>query len=884
MSAPGRYRLLLRLLPPTYRRDHAEALERLFADTLAGWREERGEPGIAFWAAVTGDVVRAALLEWAHALVGVLRPDPARTVGETMASWVGDLRFALRQIVRQPTHALMVVVLMTLGVAGNAAVFRVVDGLFLKPLPFDEPERLVDLDETAPQWNLEFVGIAYPDFVAWRGENRAFEHMAVYSASGANLAEGGSAERVTLVMATHDLDDVLRLEPELGRFFTAEEDVPGPATVALLTRDFWVRRFASDPAVIGRTISLDGRPVEIIGVLPGAADFVARADLWTPLGEDEDGESGWYLSGIGRLHREATIDQAREDLTAIHRARITERDVNEITSPVLHSLRERYLGAYEASSAFLLAAVGVVLLIACANIAGLMFARSLARGREIAVRLAMGAPRSRIVRQLLTESTLLALAGAIAGGALGVWASGLVVGRLATQFPSWIRFDLDLGVALFTVGLTGASALLFGLAPALHAARQPAASLAGSGRATASRGRRRALSALVAGEVALAVGLLVVGGLSVLDAHRVGRIDPGFAVEGVTTWSMALPSLRYENDEARLAFIDRYLERLRAIPGVQGATLASSLPLSGHWGWFYRVEGAPPRAEGEENPVVLTRAVTPGYFEAMGVRILEGRGFDDFDGREDGTRAVVVNETFVRTHLGGEDPIGRRIHPGTGLPADPRWITVIGVAQDVRHYGLDQPVRPGVYQPMRQLVPGTLRVALRTAPEAPSPLPAARAVTAELDPELPLFGERTMAGTLDDSLWTRRATSWVIGAFSLVALLLSVAGLYGVVSYTVGQRAREISVRMAVGARAEQVRAQVVRQGMAVVGIGVAIGLVAVLAMSGLMASILAEVRPIEPLVYLGVVAILVAVAALANWLPARRAAALDPMLVLRSE
>ena len=880
------YRALLRLLPPGYRRQHGAALERLFRDTLTEWRRERGAPGAGFWLSVIGDASRAAAAEWLRALGDAVRPDPARGVGEHMSTLMGDVRFALRQVARQPAHGLMVVLLMTLGVGGNAAVFRIFDGLFLKPLPFEEAERLLDLDETAPRWDLEFVGMAYPDFVAWRRDNRSFEGMAVFTGSGANLSDGVSAERVSLVQASHDLDDVLRIEPEIGRFFTEEEDVPGPPRVALLTHGFWESRFAADPSVVGRTISLSGIEVEIIGVLSRTADFVADAEIWIPLGEDVDSDSGWYLSGVGRLLPGVSLEQAREDLLAIHKGMIADRDVNDITSPVLHTLRERYLGDYEASSGFLLGAVGIVLLIACANIAGLMFARSLARGPEIAVRLAMGAPRGRIVRQLLTESAILAVLGAAAGAALGAWSSGLLVERLRRQFPSWVTFDLDGTFVAFTVLVTAGAALLFGLAPALHAAGQPAASLGGSSRSTASRRRRRALSTLVAAEVALAVGLLVVGGLSVLDAHRVGRIDPGFAIEGVTTWRVELPAVRYENSEARLAFVDRYLERLQAIPGVLGATAASSLPLSGHWGWFYSVEGAPPRDEGESNPVVLTRAVTPGYFDAMDVRIVQGRALDDFDGREDGARAVVVNETFVRTHMAdGRDPVGRRIHTGQSPPADDAgWITVVGVARDVKHYGLDEPVRPGVYQPMRQIPRAGFMVAVRSAPGAASPLPTVRAITAEMDAELPLYQERTMKTILDDSLWTRRATSWVIGAFSTVALLLAVAGLYGVISYSVGQRAREISIRMAMGARAQQVRGQVVRQGMVVVAAGVAVGLGVVLALGGVVSRILSQVGPTEPIVYVGVCALLVVVAGLASWLPARRAAALDPMAVLRSE
>ena len=872
------YRLILRLFPRDYHATHGRALERLFRDALGDWREQHGRASPRFWAAVVWDSARAAMEEWRSR---VERPEGARTMGERMSSVMGDVRFALRQVVRQPSHGITVIVLMALGVAGNAAVFRIVDGLFLKPLPFEESERLIDLDETAPQWNLEFVGIAYPDFLAWRERNQTFESVAVYQDQGANLSDGVTAERVELVSASYDLDDVLRIEPELGRFFDAAEDAPDGARVALLNHGFWRERFSADPAVLGRTLTLDGEAVEIIGVLPTAADFVAESDLWVPLREHVDNDSGWYLAGVGRLREGVTLERALEDLTGVHRSMIEDgRAVNEITSPVLHTLRDRHLGRYRTSSWFLLGAVGVVLVIACANIAGLMFARSLARGSEIGIRLAMGAPRMRIVRQLLVESLLLATAGAAAGAALGLWGSGLLVDRLNEQFPPWVTFDLDVRFLVFTLFLTGGAALMFGLAPALHSAGRPAASLAATGRSIGSRPRRRALSALVVSEVALAVGLLVVGGLTVVDAHRLSRIEPGYAVAGVSTYRLQLPSTRYPDADARLAFVDAYLERLRAIPGVAGATVASSLPLLGHWGWFFNVEGAPPPAE-DDTPVVLMRSVTPGYFETMGVEIARGRALEAFDGREDGAGVVVVNEMFVRTFMeDGRDPIGRRINTGDDDP----WLTIVGVARDVKHYGLDEPVRPGVYQPIRQVPLSGFLVALRTEPGASSPLPAARATTAELDPELPLYAERAMSAIVDESLWARRATSWAIAAFSIVAVLLAVAGLYGVISYSVQQRAREIGLRMAVGARSDQVRGEVVRQGLVVVLAGVLIGVLSALAMGRVVEQLLSQVEPTEPGVYVGVVALLVLVATIANWIPARRAAATDPMVVLRTE
>lgn len=873
------YRLLLRLFPRSFREDHAAEMESLYRTMRREWEEVRGGVGPRFWMSLTWDTCREAAGEWLTLSRDILRSTTTTTVGDTMSAFFGDVRYAVRQLLRQPGYGLMIVLLMTFGIAGNAAVFRVFNGLFLRPLPFENPERLVDLDETAPQWDLEFVNMAYPDFAVWRRDNRTFEAMTVFQQGGLNFAAEGSAERIDYLAATHDIDDVLGIEPHLGRFFTAEEDVEDGAYVGLVSMGFWERQFGGSPDVLGQTVMVNGRALEIIGVLPEEARFVGEADLWIPLQRPESDDSGWGLSGIGLLRPEVTVEQAAADLTAIHRGMVEARPVNEITSPVIHSLRDRYLGDFRLGSGFLMGAVGIVLLIACANIAGLMFARSLAREGEMSIRLAMGAPRMRIIRQLLTESVLLAGVGAAVGTALGFWASSYLVNAMDDQFPSWVTFDLDLRFVAFTLAVTMGAAILFGLAPALQASGAKL-NLSSSTRTTASGAKRRIMSTLVAAEVAMAMVLLVVGGLSTLDVRRLSAVDPGFVSEGVLTYRLQLPNTRYPDAEARTAFATAYLESLRRLPGVTNATLASTLPLSGHWGWFYEADGHE-RSEDDANPVVLNRVVTPGYLETMGVPLVRGRTFNDFDGREEGTQAAIVNETFVRTHLSHvEDPVGARIRTGPQAP----WVTVVGVARDVKHYGVDQEMRPGVYLPWQQFPLSRFMAALTTDGDPAQLAAAARRATAELDPELPLFSVNTMDVQLAESLWTRKATSGLIAIFSTVALLLAVAGIYGVISYTVGQRTQEISIRMAMGAQGGQVLSQVVRQGMRLVTVGVVVGLVVSVAGAGLMAGMLVDVSAREPWVYLGVTLVLLGVAAAANYLPARRAARLDPMGVLRGE
>ena len=848
----------------------------LYADMRREWEEEGRGSAFRFWWGLGWDAVTGAAAAWVSPSLRTTR----RTfdLGDHMSTLLQDLRYALRQLRRQPVFSATIVLLVAIGIAGNAAVFRMFNGLFLRPLPFPEAHRLVDLDVTAPEWDLDYVSVAIGDYRDWTEGNRSFESLAVFFQSGGNLSADGGAERVTYLMASHTLDDVLEMEPAMGRFFVEEEDQPDVPLVALLSAGFWERSFGADPDVVGRTFRLDGNEVEVIGVLPPSAAFLGDEDLWVPLREDD--VSGYYLRGIGRLLDGVTPEAAQEDLLRVHRAQIEDRSVNEITSPVVAPLRDRYLGDSRLGSTILFGAVGVVLLIACANIAGLMFARAVGRAREVAVRRALGAPRSRLVRQLLTESVVLAGLGGALGAAGGLWASTRLLNRLGEQFPPFVTFDLDPRFLGFVISATAGAALVFGLLPALRASRSDARHVR---RGTPSAGTRRGLRFLVGGEVALAAVLLVVAGLLTTDLRSLNRVDPGFDAANLLTWRIQLTGTQYPSSEERLAFTELYRERLGRIPGDTDVVISSNLPLMGHSGWFFEVEGATdPAAEdgAPSSPVVLRRWATPGYFQAMGVPILQGRAFDDFDGREEGTQVVVVNQAFVRTHLAdGTDPIGQRIRAGTG-----EWMTIVGVSQDVLHYGVDTEMRPGTYEPLRQNAGAFLQVALRSTLSPAELRTAARAATAEVDPELALFDVETMATRMDDALLTRRSTSWMVGIFSAVALLLAGAGLYGVISYSVGQRRQEIGIRMAMGARSAQVGRSVVREGMVIAALGVGVGLATALALGGLVSGVLVGTAASDPTVYLGVGGLLLAVAGLANWLPARRAARLSPMNTLRTE
>jgi predicted permease len=801
-----------------------------------------------------------------------------------MHSVIHDVRYAFRTLFKQPAYALTVIGMLTLGIAGNTAIFSVFNGLFLRPLPFSEPEQLVNFDETAPRWDLEYVGMAYPDFDAWREHNETFQSMAVIDDNSYAVMLQGEAQRVQGAEVTHDLAAVLRIQPVLGRFFTPEEDRPGGERVVMLGHGLWQREFGGETDILGNTLNLDGRPYTIIGVLPEDAAFVNDAELWIPLATDVTENPGsWYMDGIGRLKPGVTIEAALEDLTRIHKNMIEDRPANEITSPVVLPILERFLGDYRLGTTAMLGAVGMVLLIACANIAGLMLARSIARSREVGIRLAMGAQRRRIAQQLLTESFVLAVAGALPGLALGYAGTTAMMSMMPDLLPSWITFAIDYRVVLFTLSLTMGAALVFGLMPALQASNSNVQGVlhASSGRSTETALKRRSLSVLVVGEIALALVLLIVTGLSVLDVRALLNVDPGFTTQNVLTYRLGLPSERYGDREQRLAFFADHLEEIRALPGVDAAGATTARPLGGHWGNFFEIEGAPPLGPDEQNPVILNRIVSIGYLDAIGVTLLGGRDFTESDGRSEESLAVIVNETFARRFWPGEDAIGRRIrYPGEDNP----WATVVGVVHDTKHYGLDTPMRPGVFQPHRQNAMGAMSIVIRSTVDPLSLVSSVRRMVQARDPELPLDNVTTMSEALDESLWARRAASWLAAIFSAVALLMAVGGIYGVISYGVSQRTHEISIRMALGARGGQVLRQVMRQGSLLVSTGVVLGLGGAYAAAHAISPALFGVDPGDLRVYGVVTLILGGVTLLANFLPARRAAGLDPMSGLRGE
>ena len=560
---------------------------------------------------------------------------------------------------------------------------------------------------------------------------------------------------------------------------------------------------------------------------------------------------------------------------------------NEVTAPILAPLKDRYLGDFRTVTNVLLAAVGIVLLIACVNIAGLMMVRASARAREIAIRTAIGASRSQIVRQLLTESLVLAAAGGILGVLTGSVCLRAMISLMPDDLPRWVSFQFDARFTIFAVAITGASAVLFGLAPSIQASGfDMRGCLQDAGlRASLSRGRRGALSALVAGEIALALMLLISAGLLVQAFRKVLHVDPGFRSENVMTYRISLPEAKYGKSEQQVAFFQNVVDRLRRMPGVKSAGAASAPPLGGHSGWFFRAEGGRAFGPKDPDPVVLPVITTPGYFDAIGITFLAGRTFDERDGDPKGSRVAIVNQSFAQEYWPekhqSQDLIGKRIRYSWDKD---KWMQVVGVTRDEKHYGLDQEMRPSVYVPHRQMSNNTMSIVLRGAIEPRGLVTPAREILRQIDPDLPMFDIRSMTETLDRSLWARRAYSWLFGAFAVVALVLAMAGIYGVVSYAVSQRTHEIGIRMALGAQSGQVLRQVLGSGMVLVSIGVVVGLAATLWASRMLETLLFGVSSRDLPVYASVIIGVACVALLANLVPARRAAAVDPMKALRFE
>jgi len=789
-----------------------------------------------------------------------------------------DLGFGARTLRKNPGFTTIAVLILALGIGGNTVVFSLVNGLYIKPLPFPHPEQLVDLDETAPQWHLQYTGINYDDFAAWRERNRTFAGMAHWRAGEFNLATELASDRLPGQQVTHDLAAVLGIRPVLGRMFTAAEELRGGPKVALIGHHIWQDWFGGNRKVLGKTITIDAEVYEIIGVLPPTAVLPSRAAVWIPFSAKPEAYAGM---AIGRLEPGVTAEQAAADLLRIHRERIPESPENAITAPVVQPLLDRYLGGGRSIAILLQGAVTVLLLIACANIAGLVLARSLTRSPEFGLRAALGGSRRQLVRQLVTESLLLAALGGVAGVLLGRWLLDGLLAWLLTDLPAWVQLGMDFRFLGFVLAAVALCATIAGLIPALHLlSRLDLHSILGPGarQASGTAARVTLMRGLVVSEIALAMLLLLMAGSLGRALLRVQRIDPGIRPEHVLTYGIQLPQATYGDDAARLAFFRQHLERLRGLPGVEAASASTVLPFSGyHLGNFFEPEGGLPGGPDVQAPVVLTRMSFPGYFETMGIPFRSGRSFTEQDWRY----RIIVNETLARLFWPGENAVGKRIRSvGGGAP----WLEVIGVAGDVRHYGLEADVRPGVYVPFQAMPQPFVGLVVRTEGDPMALAPAVRALLREQDPTLPASGLATMEQRIRRSLSLRHVYSVLITAFAVLAAAMATAGLYGIVAYVVGRRTREFGIRLALGAPTRRILGGVLRDGLQLAATGIGLGLLGGVLANSALHGLLAGVSPFDPLTLAGVAALMGGVVIIAAIVPARRAAALDPMEVLRRE
>src|SRR5215469_4644630 len=803
------------------------------------------------------------------------------------------LRYGFRFLRAKPTFSFMVVGMLVLGIAGNAAIFSLFDSVFLRPLPFAEPDSLVDVDETAPRWNLVHVGVSNADLWHWEYENSTFEGMAFFRSPRLNLSIGNTTERIQAAQVTQKMLDVLRLKPLLGRTFTAEEDKPGAAGVVLLSYRLWQRLFNGNPRVLGELAKLDDEPYTIVGVLPREAVFPDRAELWVPLVTDPNVRSGYYVNGIGRMRPGVTVACAQADLFRIHKAMIAQGyTTNQITSPIVMPLRKRYVGDLAIVAGALFAGVAIVLLIACVNISALMMVHSSARSRELAIRAALGASRGRIVTQLLSETAILAGIGGFVGIVIAQASLHAILPFISNKLPQWISLSLDWRFALFSLAITCGAAMLFGLVPAFQSSRiDIPGSLQDVGtRTTTTRSQRTALNAFVVSEVSLALILSISAGLLLQAFRKIMQVDPGFRPENVLTFVVSIPEVSYPKPEQRIAYFDRLLARLQALPGVKDAGSTSSPPLGGQWGGVFEAEDGRSYNPNGDNPTVTQIAVTPGYLSAIGMTLLQGRVLVQQDGEPNPRLVAMVNETFVKHFWNGASPVGRHIRRIGAKD----WLQVVGVLKDEKHYGLEHDTLPSVYLPYPTAMSTSLRgderafqemsIILRTLGDPRLLVDPAREIIRQIDSDVPMYGVQTMMEALDQALWTRKAYSWLIGAFAVVAVLLSAAGIYGTVSYRVGQRTREIGLRMALGADRNQVMSEVLFGGMRTVLVGLSIGFVGALASARILQRLLFNIDSRDPKIFGFVVLGLIATALLAVVIPARRAAKVDPIIALRYE
>ncbi len=814
-----------------------------------------------------------------------------------------DFRYALRTVAKNPAFAAVAILALALGIGANTAIFSVVNAVLLKPLPYDEPDRLVMLWGNVQRAVVERRGNSFPDFFDWRDRNRSFEAMAAVMDTNFTLEIGDEPERVLGEIISAAYFPILGIKARAGRVFAAEEDSkPGAAMVAVIGEGLWTRRFGGDPSAIGRTLQLSRRSYTIVGVAPkGFRGMSDQAEIWIPvmaadLGEmlAERGTRGF--PALARLKRGVGIAQAQAEMNGIS-AQLEKAypRTNEKRGVEVAPLHTEVFGDLRLALLVILAAVGFVLLIACANVASLMLARAESRQKEMAVRIALGAGRWRLLRQLTIESLTLAGLGGALAILLSAWGTDALMALSPVQFPSFVRVRIDTGVIAFTSLVSLGVGILLGVAPALSSTLVTVhdALREFTGRATGTVHRERFRSALVVAEVALALVLLVGAGLFMRSFRKLATLDPGFKPEGLLTFRVGLPRIAPPAQQPATAgqapapevaiTARRIRESLQALPSVQAVALSSDLPLSGEdSAIFYTAEGQPP-VSAQNRPRAYVHRVTQGFFGTLGVRFIQGRDFapEELDGSRN---VVIVSEGVARRFWPGQDPIGKRVKGG-GADSTAPWMSIIGVVAETKYRGLPRNPTPDpdVFLPFSDRARG-FAVFLRAATDPAGLTGAARDAIRNVDRAAVIFNVAPMTDRVSRQMARARFTNWLMGVFAGVALLLALIGIYGVMAYSVAQRTREIGIRIALGATRGQIQRMIARRSLTLVLVGVGIGMAASAALTRLVKTLLFGVSPTEPLVFAAVAALLVVTSMIAAWVPARRATRVDPMVALRYE
>jgi putative ABC transport system permease protein len=806
-----------------------------------------------------------------------------------------DIQFGFRMLLKSRGLAAIAIFALALGIGANTAIFSVVNTVLLRALPYPQPDQLVWFWESQPGLNQAPFSAA--DFLDYQAQNQSFQQVATVRRLSFNLTGQGAAERIPGMVATPNVFSLLGVHPILGRDFVPEEGAFGAPRRALLTYGFWQSHFAGDRAVVGRPLSLDNQPVQIIGVLPanfryGGTDIQLWVNPVNVVPEVFSTFPDWernirgnrethYLSIVGRLKPDIALVQAQSDINTIVAHLHQQYPVTTGHNVVLIPLRELSAGPVRQTLVVLLAVVGLVLLIACANVANLLLARAVARRREIAIRTALGAGRLRIVGQLLTESMLLSLVGGTLGLALAWGLVRLLVAASPQQLPRVQEITLDLRVLLFTLGVSLLTGLLFGLAPAIAATRHSLGHFlkeAGRGGAQGlAHNRLRGL--LVVTEVAFSLVLLVCAGLLGRSFVRMLEVNPGFRPDHMVTMWMNFTSANYAPKGRPTQFLEQLLPRVAALPGVEGVAVSNDLPLEGDdtTTGLSEVEGRAPYQRGQQ-PLTGLHAINPGYFQAMGIPLLRGREFSASDSANSAP-VVVINQKLAETLWPGQDPVGKHFKLMGDKPSE-----VVGVVGNVQHNGLGESVSLESYLAFPQNPWSYVGLAVRTHGDPGAVYGAVRSLVAQIDPELPVHDMRPMEQVVAETMASRRLTLWLVGAFAALALVLASVGIYGVMSYAVTERVHEIGVRVALGAQRRDVLRLVVGHGMRLAAIGLVLGSVAAFFAARAMTTLLFGIRPSDPLTYIAIAVVLALAALAACYIPARRATAVDPMVALRYE